>query len=248
MTGGPLGGRAWLCVLGSGTCCGLYYYCLGRAYGESDFTIVYPLARALPVVLVALWDVLIGRMPTLLGWAGMLLVVAGGLVVPLRSLRGFRPGIYLRRAGLWVVLTALGTVGYTVLDKLAAETVRQGPVTAARYGYLFFAVSWVAYGLLRRLLPYGPRRGRLNSVPAARWQVRALAGLAGAMNFGAYWLVLWAYQLVRQTAYLVAFRQLSIVLGVAAAFVLYKERRAAVRLTGTALIVLGLVLIALWGR
>ena len=66
-------------------------------------------------------------------------------------------------------------------------------------------------------------------------------------NFGAYWLVLWAYQLAQRAGYVVAFRQFSIVIGVALAFAVFREKGFAVRLTGALLITVGLVLIALRG-
>lgn len=230
---------AWACVLGSGACCGAYFFGLGRAYGSADFTVVYPVARALPVVLVALGDVLRGRVPTPAGWVGIALVVAGCLLAPLRSFRDFAPRRYFNRAGLWIALTALGTVGYTLLDKLAAETVTQGPATAARYGYVYYLVSFLAYSLLVRLFK-PPQR----SAGAVGW---AEALLGAILNFGAYWLVLWAYQLVERAGYIVAFRQFSIVIGVILAFAIYKEPGRAVRLTGTFLILAGLILIGVWG-
>lgn len=235
----PLPARAWLCVVGSGICCGGYYVALARAYGSSDFTVVYPVARSLPVLLVAVGDVLRGRLPTPLGWLGMLLVVAGCILAPLRSFRDVSRQRYWRRASLWMLLTALATVGYTLLDKLAAEAVPAGAASAGRYGYFFFLFSYLAYVGLNRV---GGGSGATGG--AVAWR---LPFLAAVLNFGAYWLVLWAYQLDPLASYLLALRQFSIVLGVVAAFALYKEKGVAVRLTGTALIATGLVLIAVWG-
>ena len=230
---------AWACVAGSGLCCGVYFFGLARAYGSADFTVVYPEARALPVVLVALGDVLRGRVPTPVGWGGIALVVVGCLLAPLRSVREISPRRNFNRAAVWILLTALGTVGYTLLDKLAAETVQQGPATAARYGYVYFVVSCAAYSLLARCFD--------SSRPAAGSVGWAAPALGAVLNFGAYWLVLWAYQLAARASYVVAFRQFSIVIGVVLAFAIYKERGRAVRLSGTFLILAGLVLIGLWG-
>ncbi|MCC6446683.1 MAG: EamA family transporter [Armatimonadetes bacterium] len=232
--------RVWGCLAGSGICCGLYYLYLARAYASSDFTIVYPLARALPVILVGLGDVMRGRYPTVWGWGGMAMVVGGCLLVPLRSFRDFSVQRYLNRTGLWVALTALGTFGYTLFDKMAAEVVRQGPWTAARYGYFFFLVSYAAYILFLR-----PSLKETFSGNSVGWLLPVLAGL---LNFGAYWLILWAYQLSPYASYIVAFRQFSIVIGVVLAFLLYHERGAGVRLSGTLVIALGLILIGVWGK
>jgi len=234
--------RAWACAAAAGCFCGGYYYGLVRAYRSSDFTVVYPVARALPVLLLAAADVFRGRMPTPVGWAGMSLVIAGCALAPLHSFRGVTWRRYVNRASVWIALTALGTVGYTLLDKWAAEGVRPGPGAAGRYGYVFFAVSFAAYALLVRLRPPQPRTPEIHP-PRWRWPL-----LAGGLNFASYWMVLWAYQLARHTSYIVAFRQFSIPIGVVVAFAMFKEPGRAVRLTGMGLIVAGLVLIALWGR
>ena len=231
--------KAWLCVLGSGTCCGLYYVSLAAAYRSGDFTTVYPVARALPVLLVGLFDAARGRSPTTAGWVGMAMVASGAVLAPLHSFRDVSLRRYLTRSSFWIVLTALGTVGYSTLDKLASEAVHPGPASAARYGYAFFAVSFIVYlaGVWRSARRQAFVRGR-------RWDKPALAAL---LNFGAYWLVLWAYQLSRRAGYVVAFRQFGIIIAVLVAFAVFREQGKSVRLTGTLLITAGLALIAIWG-
>jgi uncharacterized membrane protein len=139
-----------------------------------------------------------------------------------------------------MLLAALGTVGYTYLDKVAAEVVQAGPDTAARYGYFYFAVSFVPYMLLLRTIKIPD-----NHAKNTGWVLPVFGAVFG---FGAYWLILWAYQLSPQASYIVAFRQFSIVIGAILAFLLYKEKGIAVRLTGAFLITGGLILIAGWGK
>mgnify|MGYP005840966919 FL=1 len=235
-----LGLQVWGYLAISGTFCGFYYFFLARGYHSADFTVVYPLARALPVLLVGIGDVVRGRYPTLLGWMGMILVVAGCFLVPLRSLREVTVGRYLNRASLWMVLAALCTVGYSLIDKMAAELVPPGPASAARYEYAFYLVSWLVYTGIVRL--WGDGKGKTDAVG---WR---LPLLAGSFNFIAYWLVLWAYQLSARASYIVAFRQFSIVIGVVLAFLLYQEEGRAVRLMATLLITGGLLMIGVGGR
>ena len=230
---------AWACLAGSGLCCGVYFFCLARAYGKADFTVVYPVARALPVILVGLGDVLRGNPLTLAGWTGMVMVVAGCVLCPLHSFRGFSWRRYLNRAVVYIFLTALGTVGYTLFDKVASDTIMPGPGTAARYCYFFFVGSCFFYVVLLRLF-----RVKGAAPAGLGWRVPVLAAL---LNFGAYWLVLWAYQMTPRAGYIVAFRQFSIVIGVVLAFAIYKERGRGVRLTGSLVTTAGLVVIALWG-
>jgi drug/metabolite transporter (DMT)-like permease len=230
---------AWLCVLGSGCCAAIYLYGLARAYATSDFTIVYPIARALPVIFIAIIDVLRGRYLTPLGWVGIGLVVTGSVFVPQQQFGDFRLKNYLDTAVIWMIIAALGTVGYTFLDKLAAEVVQSGPATAARYGYFYFTISFFPYMLLLRSNKPVQKRGVNHP-----W---LLAGLGAIFGFSAYWLILWAYQLSPVASYIVAFRQFSIIIGAVLAFILFKEKGFAVRISGALCITSGLILIALWG-
>ena len=230
---------AWICVLGSGCFCGLYFLCLARAYASSDFTTVYPVARAMPVFLVGMGDVARGIYPTAIGWMGMLLVITGCFLAPLTSFRDFRARSYLNRTSVYMVLTAVGTVGYTLLDKIASEVVFQGPATAARYGYIYFLISFAAYRILFRIFRL---EGQESHVVGWRFPF-----FAAFLTFGAYWLILWAYQLSRHASYIVAFRQFSIVIGVILGFAIYKEQGLVVRVAGTSMVTLGLVLVGLWG-
>jgi drug/metabolite transporter (DMT)-like permease len=216
----------------------LYYLGLTMGYRSGHFTVVYPVARALPVLFLAFIDLARGHAPSPLGWAGMLLVVAGCAIAPLESLRTVTASRYLNRTTIWIVITALGTVGYSTIDKIAAELMAPGPLSAARYGVLesLFTVPyiWLALKLVRE-----PLRGK-NGLADWKWPT-----LAAIFIFAAYWLVLWAYQLSPFASYIVALRQFSIVIGVTAAAVLLKEPARLLRLGAAVLIALGIICISL---
>ena len=231
--------KAWVCVLISGCCCGLYFFFLARSYANSDFTVVYPIARALPVLLVGLGDVVRGHSPSVVSWFGMSLVAVGCVLTPLTSFKDIRWKKYVNWSSVWMVLTALATAAYSLSDKTAAEVLPRGPISAAKYGYFFFLIAFLFYHGLRHWLPGDTKKPQRIKQPEV--------ALGAALNYGCYWMVLWAYQLVGQASYIVAFRQFSIVLGVVAAFVIYKERGLAVRITAAGMITAGLVIIGLWG-
>jgi drug/metabolite transporter (DMT)-like permease len=192
------------------------------------------------VLFIAVIDVLRGRYLTPAGWVGIGLVVLGSALVPQQRFGDFRLKNYFNSAVLWMVVAALGTVGYTVLDKIAAEVVQSGPATAARYGYFYFTISFFPYMLLMRSSKPATKGVKVNN----QW---LLAGIGAVLGFSAYWLILWAYQLSPVASYIVAFRQVSIIIGAALAFLLFKEKGFAVRITGAVLITSGLILIGLWG-
>ncbi len=240
---GGLGWSIWLLAGASGVCCGVYFLGLGNGYEQSDFTIVYPVARALPVLMLAAADTLIGRPPSAAGWAGMVLVVIGCLFAPLTSLADLRLRTYRDGAIVWMALAACGTVGYSLLDKTAAERLQAagltGPGASIRYTYYFFAVAAVVYAAFLRL----NRKSVTDTQPIGL--VRPT--LAGLINLAAYSLIVWAMQLTNQVSYIVACRQFSIVVGVMLAFVIFKERGRGIRSAAAVLITAGLVLISLGG-
>jgi drug/metabolite transporter (DMT)-like permease len=231
--------RAGLCLLGSGVSCSLYYVCLARSYESEDFTAVYPAVRAIPLLVVGLGDALRGHAPTPVGWLGMVLVAIGCLFVPLSSFTDFRLRHYWKPVSLWILLSAAGTVGYSLFDKIGTEAIQRGPHQTAVYCYLFFVVAAASY------MPLGAItvKSKLDSTEIG-WRVPALAG---TLCFLAYWLVLWAYQMTERASYVVAFRQFSIVIGVVVALFVLAEPGKAVRLTGSIVITLGLILVKLFG-
>ncbi len=237
------------CAVVSGLFCGGYYLFLMLGYASGDFSLVYPVARALPVLILGVADALRGRPPTSIGWLGMFLVTAGCVLAPQTSFREMSFRVYRGRVLAFIGLTAMGTVGYTLVDKIAAEhIVSGGPAAAAIYGYVFFVATWGFFrGFLRLGARWDPTLSRFAapSPSAARHRWKAWTG--AGMNFGAYWLVLWAYQLAARASYIVAFRQFSIVLGVAAALFWFRERGAGIRMLAAGAITAGVILLGLRG-
>lgn len=241
----PLGLQAWALAALAGAFCGVYFLGLAKGYSSSDFTVVYPVVRALPVILIAAVDVLLGRWPTALGWLGMMMVVGGCFLAPLPSFRALHVRLYFNRAVGWMVLAALSTVGYTLTDKVLADHLElrfgQGPAAPLRYVCYFFLVCTGTYLLMLRVLRI---RSDDNGSNGPWWT----PPLAAALSFSAYACIVWVYQFVDQVSYVAAVRQFSIVLGVVIAFVIFHEPGKLVRCTAAVMITAGLVIIGLWGN
>lgn len=218
----------------------LYYFGLLRGYQSGDFTVVYPVARALPVLLLALVDVGQGQSPSPWGWLGMVLISLGCLLISLHSWQSFSWRHYYQPMMGWALLAALGTVGYTLVDKAAAAQLAPGWQTAVRYVSLMYPLTAVGYWTILKLL-----KRPIHALPSRRsWPIVLLAS---ACMFGAYALILWAYQLAERVSYIVALRQFSIVLGVIAGAFIFHEPAPRWRIAMALLIVTGIALIAVWG-
>jgi drug/metabolite transporter (DMT)-like permease len=232
--------QIWVYLSFAGIFQACYYLGLTRGYQSGHFTVVYPVARALPILLVAMADVVLENPPSPIGWLGMILVSIGCLVTPLESLRSFTIANYWNRTMVWIIVTALGTIGYTVIDNAAAELREPGPLAAARYGIFEFSFSALAFWLILKGLrqPMDETRG---------WQGWKWPVVGAMAVFGAYWLILWSYKLSPQASYIVALRQFSIVEGVIIGAFLFREPAPILRISASLVIAGGIACIALIG-
>lgn len=232
----PFPTAIWPLLLATGFFQAVYFLGLAMGYRAGEFSIVYPVARALPVLALALLDIARGRPPSALGWLGIALVTTGCLLAPLSSLRAVSRERYLNWTLFWVLVTAAGTVGYSGVDKVALEMLPSGLLSALRYGVLQWLLTVPFLWLLLRYVARLPLRvGGLRD-----WRRAALATL---FISSAYTLILWVYQMIPQASYVVALRQFSIVIGVIAAIVIFREPAAKMRLTAALVISAGVALV-----
>ncbi len=241
--GGRLVGAAAARCVGnftfSGVCLAVYFLGLTQGYQSGEFSVVYPLARALPVLALALADIALGNPPTAIGWAGILLVAIGCMTSPLESLRSIHLSSYLNRTTIWILLTAAGMVGYTLADNQAADRFDPGIAPVLRYHVLALTVSLITFWIFLSLPPAGSlERGLENWI----WPA-----VMAALLFTAYTLVLVAYQYSTETSYVAALRQFSLVIAVPVGAFYFKEASPHLRIMAAVTITLGIILIALGG-
>ncbi len=227
----------------------IYYIGLAGAYRHADMSSVYPFARAVPVILVAILTVIfrLGNPLSMLGVIGILFVVIGCLVLPLSNLGRVRLGNYLNPGYLLAGLAAIGTTGYTLVDNQALFDLRSVPNTGlspVQIAFFYLALESVIIavmiGLYVWLVP--SERVGLRQV----WRSgKAIALLTGLLIIGTYGLVLAAMAYASNVSYILAFRQLSIPLGALLGIFVQKEPARREKLAGVAAIFTGLVLVAL---
>ena len=248
---------AWWCAGVAGFFGGMYYFFLAHAYNSTDFTTAYPVIRALPVMLIPLADMARGRPISWLGWCAVALVAFGCLLSTLTSFREFSIKRFFHHSFALILTAAMGTVGYTIFDKLASESIRASAEAqlapgasvaamtaisgAAKYEWAMLAAALLAFLGFQRAFPGHRRALRANPDRVGPgWTVPALVAAGVFIGYG---MILWAFQLTDQMGYVSALRQFSIVIGVLLAFIVFHEKGFWVRTTGVALITAGAVLI-----
>ena len=165
----------------------IYYFGMTRSYRGGDFTVAYPLARALPVLMVACAEVALGDAPTPLGWVGIVLIAAGSVVVPLQSLQELNIARYWNMTTVWILMAAIGIAGYTVVDRAGLRQLPNGLTFAIRYGVLEAVVGGVVYFIILQVV----REKIILPQTLGDWK---LPFIATFFVFGSYSLILWAFQ------------------------------------------------------
>ncbi|GAA3848803.1 MULTISPECIES: EamA family transporter [Amycolatopsis] len=209
-----------------------YGIVLQRGYRVGDLSVVYPLARGSgPLLSVLAAVVLLGERPGWLGLAGALLVVTGVLVIGLgsRSAADARA----RRAGVFYgLLTGVTIAAYTLWDDHAVNALAVPPLT-------YFAAGAVLQSLL--LAPTAVRAdGRIGALWRAHWREAVAVGVLSPV---AYVLVLYAMRMAPVSLVAPA-REVSIVLGGIAAWLVLREPHPVRRLVGSVVVLAGIAAIA----
>ncbi|MCV6589263.1 MAG: EamA family transporter [Marinobacterium sp.] len=236
----------WWLLLGSGVCQGWYLSSLAKAYRSGDISIVYPLARASPLIIVAVSTLILGQAEslTVTGIVGMCAIMAGSLILPMHHFRDLRLSNYVNRATLFALSAACATAGYSLFDDRAVKLMAtQGLMTDGEVSLLYIWLQTLASGVLLVLIQVFSGRQRAALVSHFRYSWKACA-LTGCSMLLTYLLVLWSMQYVDNVSYVVAFRQLSIPIGVGLGVWLLSESAHRPKLTGVGLICIGLVTVA----
>ena len=205
-----------------------YFAALATAYRHADVSVVYPIARGLAPVLVLLVGVAFLGAGASAGQAVGVCLVGLGVVL----VRGFGSGHADGRGvgAAFGVAVASCIAAYTLVDKHGIE--HASPVVYLELGMLPATIVYVGFLLVTER---GPTRVRAAARP--------LPALAGVLSFVAYALVLAA--LLRASAAAVAsVRETSVLIAAFLAAPLAGERVGPGRLSGAALVVAGVALIA----
>lgn len=205
-----------------------YFLLLARAYAGGELSVVYPVARGVApaLVLVVALTAGLGEGVGVLGAVGVLLVVAGVLLVsaPLSWISvAEQPKVRTARRDLGFGLAIAAVIAaYTLVDA-------EGVERAAPVAYLALVVAPCAL-----LYP---------AVVGVRPDLGARSALTAAATFGAFLMVLAAFRLA-PAAPVAAVRESSVVIAALLAAAFLRERLSSSKLAGTIAVLAGVTAIA----
>ena len=224
----------WALAAGvSGVFQALYFVLLQRGYRHGELSVVYPLARGTgPIVSVILAIAILGERPAVIGIVGGVVIVGGILVIGFTARGSLDPA--RARAGVaFGILTGFTIAAYTLWDSHAVTVLAVAPL----------AMTWGATTTQTALMaPLALRRpADIRGTWRLYWREVLVVGVLSPLAYG---LVLFALQ-IAPVALVAPGRELSVVLASLAGLFLLHEGHARQRLTGAAIVLVGIVLIAL---
>lgn len=236
----------WHWLLATGACQTLYLLGLVNAYKTLDLSVAYPMVRALPILLVPAFSLMLftSNAISTASWLGFFCIFIGTLLlIPFRTLRKthLNPGL------LWIFLAAIGTCGYSIIDfdvqKSWQLSLLQNDVSVAPWqiSLLYIcALNWAtALVIATVVLITSSASQPKNSV-----RLHPHQAYAGLMMAASYLLVLIAMNYTEQISDVVAFRQISIPIGFLFGVLLLNEAATLIKIMGIIVVCVGLVLVS----
>ena len=226
----------WLFALFSAALEAAYMLTLSLAYKNSDFSLVYPMARGTAPAFLLLWSLLFLH-EKLTGWGlvGLVMIISGLILTGTSSLIQNRKNLPNIKGIAAALGTALFISVYTFVDGIAVKRTPSLP-----YGLLMFTLIpiWSTPIVLGR---YGWTQ------VLGEWKIQPGRFLiTGFLGVSAYLIALYAYSFA-PISYSGAIREVSVVLGALAGWYFLNERLGSIRVIGAFIIFFGILTIALFG-
>ena len=206
-----------------------YYYFLNTAYRFGDLSLVYPIARGITPLLVAVPAlILLDESLSTAGWAGLFCVSAGILVLTVRRHKAAQLPLAVGMA-----LATGGTIAaYSLVDGIG---VRLAPQALSYIVWLFIAEGLVVFYI------FATRTDRLRAMSRKQVWTGLIGGVLSALAYG---LVLYA-KTKAPIGMVSALRETSVIFAAMIGLFWFGEGPVRTRLTAAAVVACGIILLAM---
>lgn len=225
-------------ILASGLTKAFYYVTLGGTYRHCDLSLGYPIARS-GTLLIPIWAYLfLDEKIALSAGVGIAIILAGVYLLNVKSphLASLLPSRAQLSKGIYLALmTAVLMSIYSVIDKAGVQVPGFGPFN---FLYVMFFASFLF------LTPYVLWKA---GVPAIREEARGRLGmltLMGLLDLTGYLAILFAMTKT-QVSYVMALRQVAVVLGAIMGTAFLKEKYGSTRILASVVIFAGSWLVSI---
>lgn len=227
--------ESYLRMAGSAVVHVAYFLFLGYGYRSGALSVVYPLARATgPMLTILVATIGLGERPPAVALGGAVAIGLGALLLSGNPLAIGRNG-GARGIGFALATGAMIAI-YTIWDRMAVHDLQVPPMVYYGGSLLVRCVLMAPLALRDPALVRGVLRSQ-----------RKVATIVGLLSPASYVLVLYAMQMA-PLSYVAPAREISILFGAVIGTQLLREGDAVRRLSAAAIMLAGLVAIALAGK
>jgi uncharacterized membrane protein len=216
----------------------VYWYFLTKALEKGDLSLIYPIMRSSPALVLLFSITILGEDVSVIGVTGILLVAIGVYTINMESLASselFRPfrAVTRDRAIQFAFLTLFSAASYTLVDKIAV-----GQMHPVIFAYVY---PWISLSLFSGYI----FKAKSSEVINLEWAMRKGSILVcGVLSIFGYFFILLAFTMERMS-YVAGLRQLSIVFAVLLGGHILKEKNKKIRIASSIIIFLGAYLITI---
>jgi len=205
----------------------LYLWLLGHSYSIGEMSLIYPMARGFGIMLTVCIVLSTGLdSVSTQGLIGIMLLASGIILVAIKRVHDLEKRAAMKAA----LMVGCCVSGYSIIDKMSIEHIP--PI-------FYISIMFVVSTLM--LIPVMVRKLRAQTI--AVWHRHKLYSAAiGFVSMLTYLLILFALQ-TSPTSYVVALREISIVLGSILGMWILKEESNKRKLLGIIVILIGAVII-----
>jgi drug/metabolite transporter (DMT)-like permease len=209
-----------------------------RAIQISPLSLTLPYLSFTPVFMILTGFIVLDEMPNAWGIVGIVIICTGGyilnlgpaknaLLAPLKAVFG--------ETGSWLMLIV--AFAYSLGAVFGKQAIMHSSP-------LFFSITF--FTILNILLLAG--FWIFGKIKLQTFQAQKQKGIVAGLLFFAH-VLLHAFAIsLTKAAYMISVKRFSVVLGLIYGGIIFKEKNIAVRTIGTLLMVIGAVLITIWGR
>ena len=233
----------WSMILATGLCQTIYLAGLAWAYKLGDISISYPIARALPVVLVATITMLfsLGSSFSNTDYLSFACISVGAFIIPIEQVK---ESTKLKQSLLFTLVAALGTTGYAIIDDIALKimvTQAYDPIFAGLVYMTLQGLSYILWAIPVIMMVSSEK----VSFKTCFKNKKTLCISTGLIISITYALVLFAMSYSDNVSFIVALRQLSIPLSIVVGIKFFKETKSKSKIIGSAIMFSGLLILAI---
>lgn len=223
--------EAWVPAIVSALALVCYYYGTLAALRRGHLSVYYPIIRSSPLVIVGLNWAVFGQSYSALALIGVCIIIAAGIAIQKPSGRLFDDHKALSLA----LIAMAGSAVYTLADASAMQHAEPAQ-------FLFWNYSLVTL-CLGVVCLVGRRNSSEGFAAENRWPVAARVSFAAVSSYLSYYLILLAFQLNADPAYVGAIRQASIPVSVLLGALVLREHSVLHHLWWAIVLAIGIVIL-----